>query len=275
MTDQERLDIQRPDIAQTLQAGTAATNVLGRDLDKKADRSTVWIAATVAALISSAVSIAIAVPGAIQGAKQAAVADTIASQQAENRERADAAYETAVAANEELKRRGQPQVAVPEPDGRGDDLDTFIPAAVAGVLAALPEHVRQPTADEIASTVIAYMRANPVPGVTPQQVAEATGQWLRENPPPPGPAGQDGQDGQDGVDGKNGADAPPPTDEQVRAAVDGILAENPDILCAATGGSWQLLDNVVRDSTPNDFVEQDATTITIWACVPAEGEEPE
>lgn len=283
---EDRTEITRPDIARTLEAGTVAAKVVGRDLDKKADRSTVWIAAAVSAAISCAVSIAVAVPGAIQGAKQAAVADTIASQQVENRERADAAYEAAVAANEELRRRGQPEVPVPEPDGRGDDLDTFIPAAVAGVLAALPEQVRAPSAGDLGRAVAAYMSTNPAPGPSPAQIAEAVAAFLRANPPAdnpdpndPDPVDDTDPNDPDPVDDPDPTDDPdpdsPPDAEQIRAAIAAELEANPNVLCTYGGGTWQKLDNVVLDATPLEVVETDATTVTIWACVPTQGEEPE
>jgi hypothetical protein len=277
---EERPDIQRSDIARTLEAGTVAAKVVGRDLDKKANRSTVWLAATVAALISSAVSIAVAVPGAIQGAKQAAVADTIASQQLENRERADAAYEAAVAANEELKRRGQPVVPVPEPDGRGDDLDTFIPAAVAGTLAALPEHVRAPTDQELGLAVATYMVSNPAPGPSVDQIVQAVAAHLRANPPPPGPTGERGPEGVAGATGPTGEpgpQGPPPDPAAIREAVFVELRDNPDLICVRDGGQWVKLDNVVIDDDPT---LPGSSTRNIWACVeptpaPTEGEEPE
>lgn len=73
-----------------------------------------------------------------------------------------------------------------------------------------------PTADQITAALKA----------APDLTQSAVRDYLTANPPP---AGKDGRDGRDGEKGQDGKDAPPPTQEQVLAA----LTANPDLMRAA------------------------------------------
>lgn len=272
----------RERIAEPLATGQAAAAAVGASLRQKADRGDVVRAAVTSGIVSALVAVLIAVPLSIGGsaarARQEVRTETLEAQQEANRDRADAAYNAAQEANAELARRGQEPVSVPKPTGEGTDQETLVAATVAGTLAQLPERTRPPTAAEVGDAVASYMAANPVPGVTPQQVSQAVAAYLRENPPPPGPAGPtgatgpEGPQGEQGPKGEKGDPAPPPTAEEIQAAVEQVLTENPNMLCTANGGLWRQLDNVVQDPTPNEpnvVGNDDATAITIWACVPS------
>lgn len=269
--------IRRPEIVAPLTAGTAAVAAVGESMQRKPDRAEVWKITGVAAVTAAAVAVLISVPLALAGAKQQAgqEARNQALEQAQNAsaDRADAAFQAAQEANAELARRGQPQVPVPRPsEEQGAQEETLVAAAVAGTLAALPEQVRAPSAQDLGRAVAAYLVANPAPGPTAVQVAEAVAAFIRANPPAPGADGLNGADGAqgpEGAQGPTGVPGPGPTPEEIRAAVAAHMAANPDEQCRATGGQWSQLPNVVQDPTPNDLVGNDATTITIWACVPA------
>jgi hypothetical protein len=92
---------------------------------------------------------------------------------------------------------------------------------------------RAPTQAEIAAAVSRYLTLNPPQPGRPPTMAEiltAVTGYLRANPPPAGPSGapgKDGTDGADGADGADGKDGAPPTDGQIRAAVEEYLTSHP------------------------------------------------
>jgi hypothetical protein len=160
---------------------------------------------------------------------------------------ADEAAADAAAANAELASRGQEQVPVPAP-GEASDSEVLVAAATARVLASLPDS--QPvTAGAIAAEVANYLTRNPPTPVGPTmgQIADAVAAYLQANPPPRGQDGQDGRNGDDGADGRDGVtppcmsepnqcrgedgedgqDGPPPTAEEIRAALDAYFVDNP------------------------------------------------
>lgn len=86
------------------------------------------------------------------------------------------------------------------------------------------------TQAQVAAAVSAYLRAHPPPRGRPPTMAElltAVTGYLQEHPPAAGPSGAAGQDGTNGRDGVDGKDGPPPTAEQIRAAVEEYLAAHP------------------------------------------------
>lgn len=282
----------RPEVAETLSTGTAAVTAVGESLGRKADRAEVWRVALVAALVAGVMAVLVSVPLALSGARQQAQREAriqaVEESQRETRERADSAYRSAEEANEELRRRGQPQVPVPRPDGSEEgNQETLVAAAVAGTLAALPERVKEPSAQDLGRAVAAYMTTHPAPGPSPTHIAEAVAGFLRSNPPaagptgergpqglegptgptgPTGPVGPSGPSGTPGSPGVDGQDATPPSAQEIQAAVSEVLADSPNILCNSTGGTWVRLDDVVIDEEPNNPLNQ-TTTRTLWACV--------
>lgn len=275
--DDQRVASRRPEIAGPLSAGTAAVAAVGETMQRKPDRSEVWKITTVAAATAAAVAVLVSVPLALSGARdqarqelaQEARNQALEQAQAASAQRADAAFQAAQKANAELARRGQPQVPVPPPsDDHGAQEGTLVAAAVAGTLAALPEQVRAPSAQDLGAAVASYMVANPAPGPTTAQIAEAVAAFVRANPPAAGRDGAAGLQGPTGVAGPTGERGPGPTPEQIQDAVTAWMASNPDSECRSKGGQWRQLNDVVQDPTPNDVVGTDATTVTIWACVP-------
>ena len=270
--------IRRPEIVAPLNAGTAAVAAVGESMQRKPDRAEVWKITGVAAVTAAAVAVLISVPLALAGAKEQASqemrqeARNQALEQAQHAsaDRADAAFQAAEEANAELARRGQPQVPVPRPsEDRGDQEGTLVAAAVAGTLAALPEQVRAPSAEDLGQAVAAYLVANPAPGPTAAQVADAVTAFVRANPPATGASGAPGVPGQPGATGATGAQGPKGdpglTADEVRGAALEALAQNPGVLCTTTGGSWQRLEYVVVDEQPENPLNPQ-TTRTLWAC---------
>lgn len=87
-----------------------------------------------------------------------------------------------------------------------------------------------PTQAQVAAAVSEYLRAHPPPRGRAPTMAElltAVTGYLQEHPPAAGPSGAAGQDGTNGRDGVDGKDGPPPTAEQIRAAVEEYLAAHP------------------------------------------------
>jgi hypothetical protein len=86
------------------------------------------------------------------------------------------------------------------------------------------------TQAQVAAAVSEYLSAHPPPRGRPPTMAElltAVTGYLQEHPPAAGPSGATGQDGTNGRDGVDGKDGPPPTAEQIRAAVEEYLAAHP------------------------------------------------
>jgi hypothetical protein len=113
--------------------------------------------------------------------------------------------------------------------------DAQVYAAVADYLAAHPVTADGPSSAQIAAAVAAYLSDYP-PGPTPEQVSAAVAAYLTEHPPA---AGADGADGTNGVDGSpgptgpagptgpQGEAGPPPSAEEVAAAVEAFMRDNP------------------------------------------------
>lgn len=163
------------------------------------------------------------------------------------------------AASDELARRGQEPVPIPQP-GTVPDSEVLVQSATARVLASLPP--QGPTASQVAGAVAGYMAANPItpPGPTARQVADAVAVYLQSNPAPrgetgaQGPKGEAGMDGQAGRDGADGEPGPkgdkgdPPTAAEIQAALDGYL---PQGLCP-TGTSFsgrEVMTSLTTSST--------------------------
>lgn len=252
-----------------IQGALDAASNLDAALNHRPVRREVYrIAAWVSAVISC-VAVAVAVTVAVLAAEQLSdlkaeqKASQVAAEQAsrESRERAEAALTEARKANEELQRRGQPPVPLPS----NQQLDqALVAAASAQVLAALPAHTRQPTADEVGRAVGVYLASNP-PGPTAQQVASAVAAYLREAPPSPGSPGAEGQPGPSGPagppgeKGAQGEPGPAPTEEQIVAAFEKAATENPSLLCGGKG-SMTLVRGIARLS---------GGPVDAWLCVPA------
>jgi hypothetical protein len=196
-------------------------------------------------------------------------------------------------ANEELQARGQQPVPIPEP-GTGADLDVIIQTATARVLASLPD--TRPTDGQVGAAVARYLADHPA-GPTLAQVSRALADYLAANPPPapsPGPAGPSGAPGApcdptvipecrgpQGDQGPRGEDAPPPTAEEIQAAVADYIRANPDALCPlggrfalarvqlAGGGSADAWTCVVTEyPAPTTTTEPTTTTTTTGGPLP-------
>jgi hypothetical protein len=255
---------------------TAAAKSIGSALTRKANTGYVWKAAFVVAVFAIAISVGISSIALNQIADQRAAVTAQQQAQAEIKKRADDAYAAAVAANEQLKQRGQQPVPVPKPTDT-QTADTIVAAATARVLASLPPTVSTPpTAASIAAAVAGYFAANPVPQVTPTQIANAVAAYLAANPPRNGAEGQPGAAGTPGADGAPGATGPagpkgdkgdpgpPPTEQQIMDAFNSAAASNPSILCAGKGTFTQL-DGVRVDDPSNPLGHK---SVTIWTCIP-------
>jgi hypothetical protein len=131
-----------------------------------------------------------------------------------------------------------PDVEIPAgpqgPPGPGPS-DAQVYAAVAAYLADNPVTAEGPSSAEIAAAVAEYLRDYP-PGPTPEQVSAAVAEYLTANPPPAGADGADGSNGADGAPGPAGPSGPPgpqgdpgpgPSADQVAAAVEAFMTENP------------------------------------------------
>lgn len=149
------------------------------------------------------------------------------------------AADQAAFANDVLAERGQATVPVPAV-GQAQDADVLVAAATARVLASLPD--AQPvTAGAIAQAVADYMTRNPLTPASPTagQIADAVAAYLIVNPPPagaPGATGATGATGERGEQGEMGLPGeagPPPTAEEIRAALDSYLTDNPIPPCPA------------------------------------------
>jgi hypothetical protein len=186
--------------------------------------------------------------------------DQVAASVLEARRLAEIAADEGRAANEELARRGQPQVPIPDP--KDGDVGTLVAAATAQVLATLPE---RPTAEQMAAAISQYVAARPGAfGPSPQQIGDAVASHLAANPPPPGETGRpgvdgvDGRPGADGEPGRDGVDGRTPTTEEIRAALADYLRDNPDVLCPRGGQFAQLRVQL-----------SDGGTADTWQCVVA------
>lgn len=173
------------------------------------------------------------------------------------REIADQAKTQGEQANAALQARGQPPVPIPQP-GHADDSEVLVAAATAQVLERLPD--ASPTDTELAAAIVRVAADNrELFAPSPQQIANGVAGYLALNPPPTGPTGPtgpSGSPGQDGEDGRDGQDAPPPTAEQLQAAVAAYLRDNPDALCPRGGSFAQLTVRLA-----------DGGTADAWACV--------
>jgi len=76
---------------------------------------------------------------------------------------------------------------------------------------------------ELEAAIAAYMERNPVSAAecSPEMIAAAVANYFKNNPPPAGERGPRGKRGARGEAGR------PPTVDEVRAAVDAFMAENP------------------------------------------------
>ncbi|WP_223166461.1 hypothetical protein [Nonomuraea sp. SYSU D8015] len=186
----------------------------------------------------------------------AAVIFAIMLQMHDLRERADVAERNSEVLAEQVREMGGKPKVTPDPGPPGERGDQGEPG-------------RPPTSAEISAAVAAYLRQNPPSsGRAPSkaEIAAAVSAYLRENPPPagprgekgepgetvtgpPGPAGEPGKDGVDGKDstvpGPKGDPGPPPSAEQISAAVEAWLQANP-IYCyppdppgQVTGKPWR------------------------------------
>lgn len=203
----------------------------------------------VSLLMSSAVAIAVAQLYARQAQVAAAVSET--------RQLAENAKAAGDAANAELVRRGQAPVPIPRP-GQAQDSEVLVAAAAARVLQSLPNVT--PTATDLAAAVGAYVASNPGRvGPSPQQVIDAIAAYFAQSPPPsgpPGPTGVQGEPGVPGTQGERGERGPPPTAEEIRAALSEYLRDNPDVLCPRGGSFSQLTVRLA-----------DGDTADTWTCV--------
>jgi hypothetical protein len=204
--------------------------------------------AVVSALMSSAIGVLVAQVYPRLDQAEASVSEV--------RRIAEAAKVSGDAANEDLKRRGQPPVPIPDP--KTDDTSTIVAAATAQVLASLPD--MRPTADDIAAVITRWVADRPgVFNPSPQQIGEQVAGYLAVNPPPSGPPGEPGQAGEpgrDGVDGRDGERGPPPTADEIKAAIADLVRDNPDALCPR-GGTFAQLNIRLADGS----------TAETWTCV--------
>jgi hypothetical protein len=109
--------------------------------------------------------------------------------------------------------------------------DPQIQAAFARYFADHPYEF-EPSAAELTAAFASVLADHP--DLLNEQLYAAMAAYLAENPPPPGPAGADGQDGADGADGQDGAQGEPgrpPTEDEIRAQVEGYVAEHGLPLC--------------------------------------------
>jgi hypothetical protein len=157
-------------------------------------------------------------------------------------------------ANAALERRGQEPVPIPQP-GDADDSDVLVAAAAAQVLEMLPD--TSVTEAEVAAAIVKVAAGNrALFAPSPQQIAAEVAGYFVLNPPPAGLTGPSGSPGRDGADGRDGEDAPPPTAEELQAAVDAHIRDNPNALCPEGGQRAQLTLRLA-----------DGGTADTWACV--------
>lgn len=202
----------------------------------------------VAFLISAAVALAVIDLYARQTQVSAAVSEI--------RQLAEDAKTTGEAANAELERRGQQPVPIPQP-GQAQDSDVLVASAAARVLASLPD--LRPSADELGAAIAQYVSANSSRfGPSPQQLAATTATYFEANPPPSGQPGVDGKDGEPGAKGEKGDKGDPPTQQEIQAAFEAYIRDNPDALCPRGGSFAQLRVQLA-----------DGGTADTWQCVVA------
>jgi hypothetical protein len=189
--------------------------------------------------------------------------------------RVDALYDALATEQQATEDRGETPVA-PEPDELIEDPDAEIPAgppgpagpgptdeqvydAVAAYLADHPVTAEGPSSAEIAAAVAEHLRDHP-PGPTPEQVSAALVAYLTEHPPEPGADGQDGVDGAPGPPGPAGPEGPPgdrgppPTAEEVAAAVQAYMEEHPLPDCRVDGFTYTTLTVVTLDGPPTEII---------------------
>lgn len=174
------------------------------------------------------------------------------------------------AANDELERRGQEPVDIPEP-GEGADLDVIVAAATARVLASIPDP--SPTAAELGAAIARHMATNPPPGPSAAQLSATLAGYLATNPIPPGQPGADcdpnvrpecrgpqGEQGDQGEPGTDGDDGHTPTEGEIQVAFVSFVEANPDFLPAALcqgRGSF----------APAEVRAADGGTVTGYLCI--------
>jgi len=184
----------------------------------------------------------------------AEVGSRIVAQNAEltaTRKLAEDAHALGATANKTLSERGQATVPIPAPGTTGDT-EVLVAAATARVLASLPD--LRPTAAELGGAVARYLSLNPIPA--PQLVVEAVAAYFAANPPPSGAPGRDCDPAVipecRGPQGEKGDKGDPPTAQEIQAALEQYIRENPNVLCPR-GGSFaqlrvQLADGGIADT---------------------------
>ena len=181
------------------------------------------------------------------------------------RQQAETSKASGDAANQQLEKRGQTPVPIPNP-GTADDMQVIVAAATAKVLASLPD--LHPTAGQLGQAIAQYVAANPITplGPTPTQIAASLAGYLATNPIPPGPTGPSGAQGEPGKDGKQGEkgdkgdkgdQGDPPTEAQIQQAFSDYIRDNPDALCV-NGGSFSQIRVPLADGHGS---------ADIWTCV--------
>jgi hypothetical protein len=238
-----------------LQAGLGAVDFvegkLEHEIETKPSRREVVRIAVLAAVVISVLGSAFSI-----GVSTLALSQThqTAADVAANERLAQQAYDAAQAANGQLTARGQASVPVPPPTA-DDPTGTIVAASAARVLAALPP---APTAQQVAQQLAADQALNP-PAPAPAAVISIVADYLAAHPAPAGPSGEPGQPGTNGTNGQNGKDGdtgpvgpegkqgPPPTAEQIQAA-----------MCPASTGNL---------GTASRLQAEDGTTYTIYGCI--------
>jgi hypothetical protein len=226
---------------------TEAAVVAGRAGAETASRR--WIPWTVAGCLFVSILTAAATAVALSnlGGQVAGLGTSVS----EVRRLAEDAKSAGDVANAELARRGQQQVPIPQP-GQAQDSDVLVAAAAARVLASLPD--LRPTAAELGAAIAQYVSANASRfGPSPQQIGAAVAAHLTENPPPSGPPGAPGEPGAKGEKGDKGD---PPTQQEIQAAFDAYIRDNPNALCPRGGSFSQLRVQLA-----------DGGTADTWTCV--------
>lgn len=230
---------QIPDPEVTKVQGELALEKLDQKLSNRPSMRQVVIVAAIAAITAALLIGGLALMLATRAASDTADLryreDARNAQAAEDRKQIKEAQAELRRANKILKSRGQEPVDAPGPN---DDLsETLASAAAAQVLAELPN--RQTTAGEIAEMITEHLRDNPQ-GPSSQTLAGLIADYLRDNPPPRGEKGDPGEPGtpgEPGQPGTSGADAPPPTQEQINAAVVTYCLEQPGGTCEGPTGA--------------------------------------
>ena len=127
-----------------------------------------------------------------------------------------------------------------------------IAAAVSRYLQQHPPATgRPPSMAEVLTAVTGYLREHPPPAGTPGQTGQPGQKGDKGDRGDDGKPGRDGKDGAPGQDGAAGKDGPPPSDEQIRAAVQAYLDTHP-LNCPA--GSTLARLTVVTTDGPRDIV---------------------